>query len=95
MAGLSQFPPEPPYTHSVEEIRERAILRARGEGMPPEALEVLAGIREPSDLVDLVAGNLDAPVDVKVRWLGAPLVERIKLVLEEVRAQAPGKERSQ
>jgi ATP-dependent Lon protease len=88
-ATVSRVPTEKDLTYPqrslVEEIREGAITLARREGAPADALEVLEGIREPSDVVDLVAGNLEATVHVKIRWLGAPLVERIALVLDEVR----------
>jgi ATP-dependent Lon protease len=88
-AKFSRLPREAWITHPqrtlVEEIREGALRLARGQGAPPDALEILEQIREPENLVDLVAGNLEAPVDLKARWLAAPLAERITLVLDSIR----------
>jgi ATP-dependent Lon protease len=90
-AKIARLPPDPPLTHPqrtlVEEIREAAFVLARAEGVSAEALEILERIREPENLVYLVAGNETAPLELKCRWLAAPLAERILLVLDEVRTQ--------
>jgi ATP-dependent Lon protease len=90
-ATVSPLPPEAPLTHPqrslVEEIREGAWVLARAEGLPEERLEILHRVREPENLVYLVAGNVTASVGTKARWFAAPLVERIRLVLDEIRSQ--------
>jgi ATP-dependent Lon protease len=87
-ARVSRFPGDPPLTYSqislVEEIREGAMLLARAEGVPPHVLETLENLQG-ARLVDLVAGNIEAPVHIKVRWLSAPLAERVSLVLARLR----------
>jgi ATP-dependent Lon protease len=89
-ARVSRFPSEAALTRAqrklVKEIRKGAIVLGRAEGVTPEALKALEQIQEPENLVDLVAGNVPAPVDVKVSWLAAPLAERIPLVLDRIRA---------
>jgi ATP-dependent Lon protease len=90
-ATVSALPAEAPLTHPqrtlVEEIREGAEVLARAEGVPDEALEILHRTPEPENLVNLVAGNVSASVGTKAEWLAAPLAERIRLVLEEIRLQ--------
>lgn len=88
-ARVAPLPPEAPLTHPqrslVEDIREGALVIARADGAPPDGLEMLERMREPAGLLDFVAGNVPAPVDMKARWLAAPLGERIPLVLDHIR----------
>jgi ATP-dependent Lon protease len=97
-ARISRFPPEPALTHPqrslVEEIRERALVMARAEGVPPEGLEMLLRLREPEHVVNLVAGNVGAPVDLKARWLAAPIGERVGLLLDWLRTATASSRRA-
>jgi ATP-dependent Lon protease len=93
-ARISSFPDDaklaPRHLKLVGDIREAALVVAGAEGASEDILKSVNQIREPAGLVDLVAGNLDAPVETKVRWLAAPLDERIGLVADHLKGHLAG-----
>lgn len=69
-------------------LRDRARTLAAQLPMAQQAIEMIAEIRDPQRLADLVIANLSSSVDDKARYASAPaLADRLRIALELLQKQ--------